>query len=140
MPEYLGRLAKVFIDTAGVGGAGATWVAIGQQRGGTLGRSAETVDATHKDSGGWAKSVITRNTWTVSVELALNRADAAYAFILGKWRNQVMVFVQVDASQIGGVKEEGQSIITSLSEEYPEADLVTGTMELQGNGTLTVSP
>jgi len=140
MPEFLGRAAKVFVDTASVGGAGATWVSIGQQSGDSLNRAAESTDATHKDAAGWAKSLITRNTWTISVEVILNRADAAWAFLLGEWRAQRMIFAQIDASAIGGSKEEGQAIITSLSEEFPEADKVTGTLELQGNGQLTISP
>lgn len=142
MPVYAGRNVKIKIDTAQVGGAGATWVTIGQQRGGSFERDSETVDATHKDTtGGWRSAVSTRIGWSVSCDGALNPSDTAWTQLLTRWGNQQTTWVQIDASAIaGGEKKEGTAWITSLSYEFPEADLVTYSVELAGDGALVTSP
>ena len=135
-----GRKVKIKVDLNSVGGAGANWVTIGQQRGGGLSRTSETADATHKDDDGYPRAVITRTPWSISVDGCLNPADPAWAFIHQKWKEKAQPFFQVDRSEIGGSKEEGQCTITDLSEDFPESDLVTFTAELQGEGPLNPSP
>lgn len=140
MALNVGRSVLIKIDTNGVGGAGANWVTIGQQRGGSMSRSSETVDATTKGDSGWPTKVITRTPWSVSCDGALDPTDAAWVYLLGRWEAKAKPFVQVDASAIGGPKKEGRSVINTLDHDFPEPDLVTFTAELEGDGALTTSP
>jgi len=139
MAVYAGRQVLVKIDTNESGGASAVWATIGQQRGGGFGRTSETADATHKDDNGWPDAVVTRTPWTVSCDGALNPADSAWALLLTTWEAKTKVWVQVNAHPIGGEYKEGQAIITDLSYEFPESDVVTFTCELMGASPLVVS-
>ncbi len=140
MPVYAGRQVKVRIDTNGVGGAGANWIHIAQQRGGSFSRTSDTADATHKDDNGWPSAVITRTPWSVSCDGAMNPADSVWSYLKTQWAAKNKVWVQVDASAIGGEKVEGQCIVTDLSYEFPESDLVTFTGEFEGSSPLVNSP
>ena len=146
MAEYLGRPVRIKVDTAGVGGSGATWVSIGQESGSSLERSTDTVDASHKDSGGWAKALPVRGSWSVSADIVLAPTDSAWTYILTLWNQQhtasipSAIWVQIDESPIGGIKREGTAWITSITQDHPEADKVTAKVDFQGNGTLSPSP
>jgi predicted secreted protein len=140
MAVYAGREIRVWVDLNSVGGSGANWIAIGQQRGGGISRTTETADATHKDDIGWPSAVVTRTPWSISVDGAMDPADSAWGHLLGKWRAKAKPWIKVDASAIGGERSEGQAIITDLSYEFPESDLVTFSAEFQGDGALVASP
>jgi predicted secreted protein len=139
MAVYAGRQVKLKIDTAGVGGASATWITIGQQRGGSFGRTSDTVDAKHKDDNGWPSFVITGTPWSMSCDGAMNPADSAWSYLLGRWEAKSQPFAQIDASAIGGEKKEGKVTITDMSYDFPDSDLVSYTLELQGSGPLVTS-
>lgn len=140
MAVFAGRKVKIKVDLNGIGGAGANWATVGQQRGGSFGQTTETADATHKDDDGWPQDVITRTPWTVSCDGALNPLDSAWGFLNAAWGSKTKVYVQVDASLIGGEKKEGQAVITNISREFPEGDAYTYTLEFKGQGPLVNSP
>ena len=140
MAIYAGRVVLVKIDTNAVGGTGANWQSLGNQRGGSLSRSSDVVDATSKGDSGWPTAVVTRTPWSVSVDGAKDPNDSAWAHLLARWEAKTFVWVQVDESAVGGTKKEGKVLITSLESEFPEPDLVTFSVELQGNGALATSP
>jgi len=143
MAVHAGRLVLVKIDTSsagvGAGGAGASWTTIGQQRGGSFSRTSETADATHKGDSGWPDAVVTRTPWSVSVDGALNPVDSAWTTLLTRWAAKGKVWVQVNANSITGEYIEGQALITDLSYEFPESDVVTFSAEFQGASALVTS-
>ena len=139
MAVYAGRQVLVKVDTNETGGATATWQTIGQQRGGGFGRTSETADATHKDDNGWPDAVVTRTPWSVSVDGALNPADTAWTLLLTNWEAKIKTWVQVNAFPISGEYKEGEVLITDLSYEFPESDVVTFTCELMGSSPLVTS-
>lgn len=140
MAIYTGRTALIKISTNGLGGGSANWVTIGQQRGGSLARSSDVVDATTKGDSGWPKAVITRTPWSVACDGALDPADATWVYLLQQWEAKTKPYIQVDETAIGGPKKEGQAIITKLDHDFPEPDLVTFSIDFQGDGALTTSP
>jgi predicted secreted protein len=140
MALYAGRLVLVKLDTNNVGGSGASWTTIGNQRGGSMKRGAETADSTHKSDAGWPSAVITRTPWSVSCDGALDAADTALAQLKTAWAAKTKQWVQIDYTSVGGIKEEGQAIITDFSLDFPEGDLCSYTLELQGDGPLAASP
>jgi predicted secreted protein len=140
MAVYAGRLVLVKYDTAGVGGGSATWVTIGNQRGGGQTLGSETADSTHKSDDGWPSAVITRTPWSVSCDGALDAADSTLSALETAWAAKTKVWIQVDYTSVGGVAKEGQAIITDFSRDFPEGDLCAYTLELQGDGSLVTSP
>lgn len=140
MAVYPGRQVLIKIDTNGVGGAGASWVTIGQQRDGALERSSETADATHKGDDGYPAAVITSIPWSVSCEGALPPGDSALTYLVTQWAAKAKVWIQVDESAISGEEKEGQAIITAFRKQYPIKDLISYSLDLQGDGELVTSP
>jgi len=139
MALKLGKDVKVKIDLNGVGGAGANWSTIGQQRGGSDTIGNDTVDGTTKDSAGWVESVIVHKNWSVSIDGALDPADAGLSYLRTQLKAGAKVYVQIDATVAGGIKEEGRSI-GNMTRDHPEGDLVSFSAEFTGDGALTTSP
>lgn len=142
MAVSAGRVVYVKISEQGVGGTGVTWTTIGQQRGGGMSRATDTADASHKDSGNFAVAIGVRINWSISCEGALDASDTAWTYLLTQWAARSRVWVQLDASGMEGTGEkvEGQAWITDLSYEVPEGDVVSFSIELQGDGALNDSP
>jgi hypothetical protein len=138
MAEYVGRDAIVLVSTNGLLGGSGNWVEVGQVKSSGLQRNTDKVSVKHRGTGGWDKSLPVGRTWGMTCEVVLDRADAVWEYLLTKWRTSSLVPVRVDATAIGGVKEEGMAVIDSLPEEYPESDAVSGTAELGGSGALSV--
>jgi len=139
--QVAGRKLVINIDLNDVGGAGANWAKVAQRRGGSLGRTSETADATHADDDGWRRSIITTIGWTVSADGILKANDPAWLHLKAVFEDANEVYVQIDASPLtGGEKVEGLAVITNLSYEFPQSDVVPFTIELTGNGALTASP
>jgi predicted secreted protein len=146
MAVQRGRDVIIYIDTNNVtaGASGASWSAIGQQRGGNLARGIETADGTYKETGsqpnvGWQRGIATRKTWGVSCDGALDPTDTAWQELLDRWENMQDIHVQVEAANVSGETKDGKAWITDLSYEFPEADVVTFTADFQGDGQLFTS-
>jgi hypothetical protein len=136
-----GRKVKIAVDTDGTGGSGATWVVIGMQRGGGSGRTSETADATNKDNEPWSEFIVTRIGWTVSADGVLDDADTALGYLRTQWKAGDPAWIQIQKGALtGGQDEEGQVVITDLSEDYPDGDVVSFTFEGQGTNLLADSP
>lgn len=133
---YEGRRVYIWLDLNRVGGAGANWVKIGQQKGGSLSRSAETADATNKDNYGAPTAIVTRMPWNFSCDGALNPADPAIAEMTTVWKTGVETYVKWDESAISGEVVSGPVLITKFSKDAPMGDLVSYSVEFQGNGQL----
>jgi predicted secreted protein len=124
------------------------WETIGQQRGGSLERSTETADATHKGTAGaWASSVHTRRGWSVSVDGVLDATGTAWGLLYDAWvaSTGVPYWFLVDGSGMSGatlgepsVTCSGTGFITSLTFDFPEADIVSFSVEIQGSGALAI--
>lgn len=140
MPVEQGRKIFVKVDLNGVGGVGANWQKVAQQIEGEHGRTSDTIDATNKDDFGWASAVVSQNNWTISCGGAMKVGDSVLAFVRTSWRNQVKIWVQIDRSQIGDLKEEGLAIITDFSESFPDKELVKYKLDLKGDGAIVTSP
>jgi predicted secreted protein len=137
---YAGRVVLIKVDDNDTGGGSATWKTVGQQRGGGQSRTSETADTTNKEDTGWPSAIVTRTPWGVSCDGALDPTDAAWIWMLARWEAKAKIWVQIYYTDIGGDNKEGQAIITDLSSEFPESDVVSFTAEFQGDGALVTSP
>ena len=130
MSKVSGMKVKVFIGKAGVGK-----VLAGQQ-GATLNRSAETIDATSKDTDGfWKESLQGFKEWSIDCDGAYVESDEAYNELEGAFLNSenVPVYIQFPS----GTMYSGTATITDFPIEAPFDDLVKYSLSLQGSGALT---
>lgn len=129
----VGKDYLLYVNT----GTAATpaWTLIGGQRGSSLGRTADSIDVSHKTSGGWKSTMAGLRGWNIDLDGLVMLNDAGLealeaAFEQGKEIN--IKFEYPDEKY-----RTGWGSITDLSIETPhdgEASL-SGTIE--GNGALS---
>lgn len=129
MAKMTGMKCKVFIKDA------TTGKLLAGQRNATLSRSAETVDATSKDTAGfWKESLAGFKEWSIYCDGAFIESDQAYGLLETAFINSENVIVYIELPS--GTKYEGETTITDFSLEFPYDDLVTYSISLQGSGAL----
>jgi TP901-1 family phage major tail protein len=115
----------------------ATGQVLAGQRNATLSRSAETIDATAKDSAGnWTESLQGFKSFSIDADGAFVESDVAYGLLETAFVNGENVEAYLEFPS--GVKYEGSCTITDFSLEFPFDDLVTYSISLQGSGALLV--
>lgn len=130
MAKISGMKVKLYIKDA------TTGTVLGGQRNATLNRSAESIDATSKDTtGGWKENVVGFKEWSIDADGCYIESDAAYesletAFNAG---TEVEVYLEFPSGQ----KQTGFANITDFPLDFPYDDLCTYSLTLQGTGALT---
>ncbi|MBV7509626.1 phage major tail protein, TP901-1 family [Bacillus sp. sid0103] len=117
----------------------STGVTLAGQKNATLNRSAETIDATSKDTAGfWKESIQGFKEWSIDADGCFVESDVAYDYLETKFLNSENVDVELVFPS--GKKYSGSVTITDFSLEFPYDDLVTYSVSLQGSGALTLVP
>ena len=117
-------------------GEGDEWIAVAGQQGGSLSREVETVDISSKDSE-FNEYELGQMEWSVSLDGLLKLTDNGFALLEEKFMNKEEVMIQFVAN---GNTYEGKCMITSLPLEFGYEDMVTYSCDLQGTGTLSITP
>lgn len=129
MAKLAGVDVLVYIGTDVVGG----------QSGATLNRSAETIDTTSKDAGGWAESIVGIKNWSIECEGFIVESDIALEALETAWNNRTTVSVEIRfPGGTGKKKYTGTAYVTEFPVEFPQDDAVTYKITLQGTGALTI--
>jgi TP901-1 family phage major tail protein len=132
MSKISGMKVKLFVKDA------TTGKILAGQRNATLNRSAETIDATSKDSEGhWQESIAGFKSYSIDADGAFVQDDVAYKILETAFLNSENVDVYLEMPS--GIRYEGNATITDLSLEVPYDDLVSYSISLQGNGPLVVT-
>lgn len=117
-------------------GEGDEWIAVAGQQGGSLSREVETVDVSSKDSE-FNEFELGQMEWSVSLDGLLKLTDDGFKLLEEKFMAKEEVMVQFVAN---GNTYEGQCMITNLPLEFGYEDMVTYSCDLQGTGTLSITP
>ena len=107
---------------------------VGGQRNASLELSAESIDATCKTTGGWSKKLPGIKTWSSSCDGIYFLNDAGIAAVQTAFKNSQEV--ELEFSNTEGIYYKGKAIITSISEEAGQDDVVSYTMSFEGTGAL----
>lgn len=132
MGKVSGMKVKLYVEDE------TTGKVLAGQRNATLNRSAESIDATSKDTEGfWKESLQGFKSFSIDADGAYVTDDEAYQILENKFLNSenVKVYLQMPS----GTKYAGECTITDFSLEFPYDDLVTYSISLQGSGALTVT-
>ena len=109
---------------------------VGGQRNASLEMSAETIDTTVKSTGGWAAKIPGIKSWTSSCDGVYFLDDAGLEAAQAAFMNGTEV--KLDFSNSSGLAYSGQAVITSMSVEAGQEDVVSYTISFEGTGALTV--
>ena len=110
---------------------------VGGQRNASLEMSAETIDTTVKTTGGWASKIPGIKSWTSSCDGIYFLNDAGLKAAQTAFMNGTSV--QLDFSKGEDLVYSGQAVITSMSVEAGQEDVVSYTISFEGTGALTVA-
>ena len=110
---------------------------VGGQRNGSLEMSAETIDTTVKSTGGWAAKIPGIKSWTSSCDGVYFLNDAGLKAAQTAFMNGTEV--KLEFSKASGLAYSGQAVITSMSVEAGQEDVVSYTISFEGTGALTAS-
>ena len=111
------------------------WTLIGGQRGSSLSRSADSIDTSHKTSGGWKSSLAGLRGWSIDLDGLVLLQDSGLealetAFNAGKE-------VNVKFEYPNKKYRTGWAAITDLSIETPHDGEASLSGTLEGNGPLS---
>ena len=107
---------------------------VGGQRNASIELSAESIDTTTKQSGGWSTKTAGVKSWTSSCDVVYFIDDAGIKSVYTAFEagNEI----DLEFSNASGVYHKGKAIITSISEEAGQDDVVSYTMSFEGTGAL----
>ena len=108
---------------------------VGGQRNASLEMSAETIDTTVKTTGGWAAKIPGIKSWTSSCDGVYFVDDAGLEAAQTAFMNGTAV--SLEFSNSNGLTYSGQAVITSMSVEAGQEDIVSYTISFEGTGALT---
>lgn len=112
----------------------SVWTKVGGQRGASLSRSADTFEATTKDSLGWKEFEAGFKEWSIEADGLVLTSDVAYTALETAYTTGAKVKVQIEDGS--GSDYAGFAIVTDLPIDMPYDDLVTYSCTLQGTGAL----
>ena len=110
---------------------------VGGQRNASLEMSAETIDTTVKSTGGWAAKIPGIKSWTSSCDGVYFLDDAGLKAAQTAFMNGTEV--KLEFSKGTDLVYSGQAVITSMSVEAGQEDVVSYTISFEGTGALTAS-
>ena len=125
----------IYVNTGTV--ESPVWTQVAGQRGATLNRSMDPIDATSKDSQGWMEYLDGLREWSIDFDGLVSEDDTAQQKLEDASHNGDSVMVKIETP--GGSTYEGTGYITDLTLEAPyDAEAVySGTVT--GSGALTKS-
>lgn len=110
------------------------WTKVAAQRGGTLNRSADTLDTTNKEGFGWADNEQGQKSWSIDCDGLFVEDNAGFQALNAAWVNGDCVRVRVHFPS--GLTYVGQAILTDFPIDLPYDDAVTYSLTFNGKGAL----
>ena len=132
--RLVGKYCLVYLNYGeGATEAAPKWTPIGGQTKGNLDMSADSIDGSNKDSGGWGETYAGTKTTELSVEGYITKGDDAYDALKDAFTRGEAVDVCRYFSD-SGTADRNWYNITKLSDETPHDDMVSFSMTLGGVG------
>lgn len=110
------------------------WSKVAAQRGGTLNRTADTLDTTNKEGYGWADNEQGQKSWSIDCDGLFVEDNDGFKALNAAWVNGDCVRVRVRFPS--GLSYVGQAILTDFPIDLPYDDAVTYSLTFNGKGAL----
>lgn len=112
-----------------------TWTLLGGQRSGDLSRKADSIDASHKTSGGWKSVLPGLKEWSIDLENVLLKGDTGAQFLEAAFLAGKQVHVKFEYPDKSYVTGWGSITECSLSTPHDDVATIKGTVA--GDGALS---
>lgn len=115
-------------------------VAIAHSTSHTFNFDTNMLDASSKDSNGWADFICGQNSWSIDFE-SLFAMDAAYGLdeLIDLQLNRTLVTLKFSTEETGDIYFTGSAYLQNTSLEAPNEEVTTYSGSFQGTGALTKS-
>ena len=128
--EQSGKDFLLYVETSP-----SVFTMIGGQRGATLKRTNDTVDASHKTSGAWKVRLPGLKDWSISGDAVSILSDVGVAALRAAYDASEQVRVRFNEPE-DSVVYTGLATIADLSIQTPHDGVATVSIELQAAGAL----
>lgn len=131
----VGKNYLLYLNTGTDEESGAEWTLLGGQRSGDLSRKSDSIDASHKGSGGWKTTLPGLKEWSIDLETLLMTNDEGLKALEQAFLDDQLVnlkFEYPDKSYY-----TGWASCTELSVSAPHDDVATYKGSLNGVGPLS---
>ena len=129
-------VGKDFLLNINTGTAGSpVWTIVGGQRSADLSRSADSIDVSHKTSGGWKSSKAGLRGWSIDLDALVLLSDAALPYLETAFQTGAEVNVQMLYPD--GTVQSGWGSLTDFSLKTPHDGEASISGTIEGNGPLT---
>lgn len=129
-----GKNFKVYVNVGATAEA-PTWLELGGQRGGDLTRKADSLDASHKGSGGWKTTIPGLKEWSIDLETIYMPNDEGLQVLEDAFLADQQINVKFEYPNRSYVT--GWASIVDLSISAPHDDVATCKGSLVGVGALS---
>lgn len=128
-------VGKDFLLNINTGTAGSpVWTIVGGQRSADLSRSADSIDVSHKTSGGWKSSKAGLRGWSIDLDALVLLSDAALPYLETAFQTGAEVNVQMLYPD--GTVQSGWGSLTDFSLKTPHDGEASISGTIEGNGAL----
>ena len=111
------------------------WVKVGGQRNSGITKNSESIDASHKTSGGWKSTLPGMLSWGTERDGLMMLNDEGVAIVELAFNQNELVAVMFEYPD--GTHEVGWAAVTEFSIDTPHDDVASLTGSLEGNGPLS---
>ena len=129
----VGKDFLLYINTGTV--ATPNWTLVGGQRNSSLNRSADSIDISHKTSGGWKSTRAGLRSWGIDLDGLVLLQDAGLEALETAFNEGKEVHVKIKYPD--GKYREGWAVITELSIDTPHDGEASISGTLEGTGPLS---
>ena len=129
----VGKDFLLYVNTGTVGSP--TWTLVGGQRGASLGRTADSIDLSHKTSGGWKSMKAGLRGWSVDLDGLVLLQDAGLQALESAFMSGLEVNIKMEYPD--GTIQTGWGSLTDFSMETPHDGEASIKGTIDGNGELT---
>ena len=131
----VGKNYLIYINTGTDETTGAEWTLLGGQRSGDLSRKSDSIDASHKGSGGWKTTLPGLKEWSMDLETLLMVNDDGLEVLNRAWLHDQLVNIKFEYPDKSYYT--GWASCTELSISAPHDDVATYKGTLNGVGPLS---
>ena len=118
-----------------IDGTSETWTLVGGQRNSPVSETANTIDASHKTSGGWATSVPGLKSWSINYSGLMIMSDDGLKVLDYAFRNDHQIKVMITYKV--GSYQTGWAYVTAFNNDTAHDGVATISATLSGVGAIS---
>lgn len=110
---------------------------VGGQKSASIEMNQSPIETTTKDSEGWTTKIAGKKAWSTTCDALFFVSDEGQKAVYDAFESGTAI--DVELSNTSGYYRKGKALVTSISEEAGDEDVVSFSVSLEGTGSLTTT-